>query len=84
MSRTIQKSTRVLAVGRIEVDAPELAEGTTVQVIIAASDSRTTSASESQQSLADFLRSLPPSKRTLEEWEQFDREFRQERDSWDR
>jgi len=33
--------------------------------------------------MLNFFRSLPASKRTPEEWEAFDREFRAERDAWE-
>jgi hypothetical protein len=77
---TIHVKTRVLAGNRIEVKAEGLREGEDVEVTIkpmVRPQGRT-------QDIVDFIRSLPPSSKTPQEWEQFEREFQAERDSWDR
>jgi len=76
----------VLAGNRIEIPTPELPEGTAVEVTITAPEASelTPPVPPAGQSLLDFFESLPPSERTLEEWDEFDREFRRERDAWDR
>lgn len=71
---TVQKRTTVLPGNRIELHVPEFEVGETVSVRIDVPVS---------QKMLDFLRSLPPSQRTEEEWDQFDKDFRAERDAWD-
>ncbi len=80
MATTLRVSTKVLPGNRIEVPTPELAEGQTVNVLIVPEGATT----EPRQTVLDFLNSLPPGRRSPEEWEAFEREFQEERNSWDR
>jgi hypothetical protein len=86
MGQTLRMKTQVLAGSRIELIAPGLPEGATVDITIEANPALIPpeNARGGEQSLLDFLESLPPSDRTLEEWAEFDRQFRRERDEWDR
>ncbi len=80
MKPALHATTTVLPGKKIEVDATELREGQAVDVfVIVRSDEP-----RNQPSLADFLESLPPSNRTKQEWDEFEREFQAERDAWDR
>ncbi len=74
--------TRVLPGKRIEITAPELSEGQNVEVTIRMHAAQPVASPK--PGLLDFLNSLAPSKRTPQEWEEFDREFQRERDAWDR
>lgn len=76
----LHATTKVLPGKRIEIDAADLREGQSVDVFVVARPDET----HHRHSLADFLESLPPSNRTKEEWQEFEREFQAERDAWDR
>ena len=78
---TIHMKTKVLAGNRIEVSAEGLREGEDVEVTIKKSDQPV---ERSYKDIVEFIRSLPPSKKALQEWDEFEKEFQQERDSWDR
>jgi hypothetical protein len=80
---TIQLHTTVLPGGRIELVSPELPVGQPVTVTIAVKEP-TAPPPLTRQNLLEWLDSLPPSDKTAEEWEQFERDFQAERDSWDR
>jgi hypothetical protein len=79
---TVHVRTRVLPGNKVEVTANGLREGQDVEVTI-----RPLTKNEragGQGGILDFIDSLPPSRKTPEEWAQFEREFQEERDSWDR
>ncbi len=82
MTSPIQMVTRVLPGNRLEISSPELREGESVEVTIRP----VTSGAQSKPTVGilDLLESFTPSHRTPEEWEEFDRQFRAERDAWDR
>ena len=75
---TLTFTTTVLPGGEIRVSAPQLAEGQTVTVAEQAPRPTLT-----KENLVEGLQSLPSTK-TPEEWEQFERDFQEERNSWDR
>ena len=79
MQSTLRISTRVLSGGKIEVDAPGLAEGQAVQVIVLVPDT----ADLLKKSAFDLIESFPPGPRSAPTWEEFEREFQEERNSWD-
>jgi hypothetical protein len=85
MQAALKVKTTVLPGRRIEFTTPELPEGTDVELIVLP-ELPTPLPSEMRQyaSAAEYLDSLPPIQRTPEEWEQIEREFREERDAWDR
>ncbi|HZO89524.1 MAG TPA: hypothetical protein VFB38_14445 [Chthonomonadaceae bacterium] len=67
---------------RIEITSPELPEDSEVELIIMLPEP----AGEPARTFPDviaFLDSLTPIQRTSQEWAEVEREFRQERDSWD-
>jgi hypothetical protein len=74
---TIHVKTRVLAGNRIEVKAEGLREGEDVEVTIKPVEGHLARTRD----IVDFIKSLPPSSKTPQEWEQFETEFREERDS---
>ena len=78
MPATRRITTTVLPGGRIEVEAPGLLAGQSVDVLVLPRSSKA-----QRKSFWEFLQALP-SRRTLKEWEQFERHFQAERDSWDR
>ena len=78
-----QSMTRVLPGGQITVTEPTLREGQLVEVIVMPRDGETAMAAGGQGVL-DFLNSLPKVERPAEYWEEREREFQAERDSWDR
>ena len=78
----IRLTTRVLPGKRIQVTAPELAEGEDVELIVLRPEGA--AAPEEPQGVLDWLQSLPPMQRTTEEWAEIERAFQEERGSWDR
>ncbi|HMB96800.1 MAG TPA: hypothetical protein VKK61_12230 [Tepidisphaeraceae bacterium] len=76
---TVHVKTQVLPGNRIEVTAADLKVGQDVEVTIQPIQSN----SKSTGGILDFIDSLPPGTKTAEEWEAFEREFQQERNSWD-
>lgn len=71
--------TTILPGHRIELSAPELPEGQTVEVII-----RQPSNDVERCSMLDLLKSLPSGPRSFPTWQEVERHLQQERDSWDR
>jgi len=78
----IRLTTRVLPGKRIQVTAPELAEGEDVELIVLRPEGA--AAPQEPQGVWDWLQSLPPVQRTAKEWGEVEREFQEERESWDR
>ena len=76
--------TQVLPGGRIELTAPELPEGGTVEVIVVLPGPAGPSAERLSEGVLDILASLPPGPRLFKTPEEADRYLRQERDSWDK
>ena len=77
---TIRVQTTVLPGQKIEIATPQLRAGLNVEVTINVPDG---AGRQSQPSILEFIRSLPESRRTAEEWEEYDRQFQAERDAWD-
>ena len=87
MQSALRKTTRVLPGGLVTISDPQLKEGQTVEVIVLAQPA--TSSSEQGKtagavSVLDFLDSLPKFEQPPGYWEEREREFQRERDSWDR
>ncbi len=78
-----QSTTRVLPDGQITVTEPNLREGQIVRVIVMPRDGEPAPA-PGAPGVLDFLNSLPRVERSAEYWEEREREFQAERDSWDR
>jgi hypothetical protein len=81
MQAALRLKTRVLPGGRIEVIDPELPENADVEVIVMFPEE--TEAPRPFKDVVEFLDSLTPVQRTPEEWAQVEREFQEERSSWD-
>ncbi len=79
MANEIRVRSVVLPGGRVAVTVPWLPTGQTVEVVVTVPED-----APPPMGIADWLRSLPPSTRTPEEWEEFERQFQEERNSWDR
>ena len=82
MATTIHVQTTVLPGGRIEIVSPEFPVGQAVQVTITVPEVKP--AGTRRLGVLDLIRSLPPSSKSAEEWEQFEKDFQEERNSWDR
>jgi len=82
MSATVRMTTTVLPGHKIEITAPELPVGGTVEVTVTVPTPA--AVAPDRQALKEFLDSRPPFRKTAEEWEQFERDFQEERNSWDR
>lgn len=82
MSAPIRVRAVVQPGGKVEITAPELQPGQTVDVLV------TVPATErpplTRENLLAWLDSLPPSSKTAEEWKQFERDFQEMRNEWDR
>jgi hypothetical protein len=81
MQAALRLKTRVLPGGRIEVTDPELPENADVELIVMLPEE--TEAPQEFKDVLEFLDSLTPVQRTPAEWAQVEREFQQERNSWD-
>ncbi len=80
MAKAYKLVTTVLPGHRIEVTAPEVEVGRKVELIVR----EQVQDSEGRMSILDYLESLPPRSHTPEEWAEIERQFQEERDSWDR
>lgn len=80
MQSVLRTKVTVLPGNRLEISAPELRQGETVEVIVLLPQV----VASGTQSAADFLESLPPGPRSYSRWEEFERRFQEERNSWDR
>lgn len=70
--------------GAIVLDTPaSLPEGMRVEVRLATAPPPNEVDRKSDFDLVAFLDSIPASKRTLEEWAEYDRQFQAERNAWD-
>jgi hypothetical protein len=83
MSAPIRVRATVLPGGKLEIISPALPVGQSVEVTITLPDT-SRPAVPPQQGIYDFLQSLPPGPRSAESWEEIERQFQEERDSWDR
>lgn len=77
---TVHLKTRVLPGKRIEVSNEGLAEGQDVEVTITPVPSDQQSKT---QGLMELIDSFPPGPHSAPTWEEIERQFREERDSWD-
>jgi hypothetical protein len=80
MATAVKVRTRVLPGHRVEFSAPELVEGGEVEVIALQDEP---ARQEPVVSMIELRKTFPQRRLTDEEWEQRDREFQEERDSWD-
>jgi hypothetical protein len=80
MQTALRMETTVLPGHRLEISAPELPEGATVEVIVVLPETPRAKFA----SALEFLESLPPGPRAFPTWEEYERHLREEKDSWDR
>lgn len=80
MAKPVKIRTTVLPGHRIEVVDLELAEGETVDLTIEPA----IGPEDQRPSVWEVLQSLPDPHHTPEEWEEIERQFQEERNSWDR
>jgi hypothetical protein len=80
MASAVHLQTAVGTGGRVEFVLPELPEGRMVEVFVVDTGKHQPSPNDG---LVAWLKSLTP-RRTLSEWAQFERDFQEERNSWDR
>lgn len=78
MESAIRVKARVLPGNRIEITAPELTEGEDIDVLLIVPAGATR-----QDSVVDFLDSLPHGPRRPQSWQEIDAAFNAERDAWD-
>ncbi len=76
----LHTTARVQPGSRIEITAPELKEGQDVDVFLIPRPSE----SQTRGSVLEFLDSLPPGPRSAPTWDDIERQFQEERDSWGR
>ena len=86
MATALVYSTRILPDRRIEISAPELPEQGEVEIIVVLPKENANGNGKATEfpDVVAFLDSLPGVKRTATEWEAIEREFQEERDSWER
>jgi len=86
MTPTLRLRSTVLPGNRVEFTAPELAEGTEVEIYVARVAMELTGLppAATHRGVADYLASLPPVRRSAAEWAQIEEEFQRERDAGDR
>ena len=83
MATTIHVQATVLPGGKLEIVSAELPVGQPVQVTITVPEV-SPATTPPGQGVYDFIQSLPPSSKTAEEWAQFEKDFQEEKNSWDR
>ncbi len=86
MQTALKLKAAILPGKRIEFTAPELPESGEVELIVMLPENTVPAPTEAgkTQGVWDYIQSLPPVQRTPEEWAQVEREFQEERDSWER
>lgn len=75
-------TTRVGPGHEVEITAPELAEVETVEVFLVTT--RSTENAVRKRPMIEILGSMPPGPRSAHSWEEFERQFQEERHSWGR
>lgn len=77
MLTEIRLQAPVLPGSRVEIKVPELREGQVVEVLIRIPDEGNP---HKQRRVLDFLDALPP---VAQNWDEREREFQEERNSWE-
>jgi hypothetical protein len=80
MQSALRLETTVLPGHRLEVSAPELPEGATVEGFVVLPEQ----SGPRRRSMLDFLKSLPPGPLLFQTPEEAKRFIQEERDSWER
>ncbi len=84
MQTALKITTHVLPGHRLEIVAPELADGQRVEVSVVASEPSSLPGVEGRVSIWELIRTLPPGPRSAPTWEEIERNLQEDRDSWDR
>jgi hypothetical protein len=84
MATVIRVKATVLPGGRVEVTDPTLPVGQPVDVVVTVPQTAPGTPRPPGMGIADWLLTLPPGPRSADSWEEFERLFQEERDSWDR
>lgn len=86
MQAALRVTTRILPGRRIVIADPGLPEEGEVDVIVMLPESQSPSPNGTGQTLGvwDYIQSLPSGPRSAASWEEIERRFQEERDSWDR
>jgi hypothetical protein len=80
MQTTLRMETTILPGHRLEISSPEFPEGATVEVTVVVREEP----KPQRISMLEFLESLPPGPRSYPTWDEFEKAFQEERNSWDR
>ena len=80
MQSALHITTKVLPGNKIEITAPELAEGTDVEVFLVLS----APPEPRLRSVLEFLDSLPAGPRSSKTWTEIEQHMQEERNSWER
>ena len=78
MENALHIKTSVPPDKRIEIPVPDFDAGTPIDVFLVASQDPT----PSNQSVLEYLESLPPGPRLSDSWEEIEESLRAERESW--
>ncbi|MBY0229474.1 MAG: hypothetical protein K2W96_09365 [Gemmataceae bacterium] len=81
MRAALKLESKVLPGHRLEITAPDLPEGETVEVIVVLPTKPET---KRFASALDFLESLPPGPRPFKTWEEYEQFLKEEKDAWER
>ncbi len=86
MQAALRVTTRVLPGNRVEIVAPELIEGDSVEVFVVMPEAAAKSQPKAQKlgSIWELIQSLPPGPRSASTWEEIERSLQEDRASWDR
>ncbi len=84
MQTALKITTHVLPGHRVEIVAPELADGQRVEVSVVASEPASSPGAEGRTSIWELIQTLPPGPRSASTWEEIERNLQEDRDSWDR
>ena len=79
MAKAVKVKTTVQPGHRVEFTAPELADGSEVEIIALVAEP-----AAARASMLELRKTFPPRRLTDEEWAERDREFQAERDAWER
>ncbi|NSW79697.1 MAG: hypothetical protein HPY54_11755 [Chthonomonadetes bacterium] len=81
MQTALRIHTVVLPGHRVEFTVPELQEGERVEIIVLPSGDQPCTA---RQSMLELVQALPQGPRSGKTWEEAERDFQEERNSWHR
>ncbi len=84
MQTALKITTHILPGHRLEIVAPELAEGQPVEVFVVASEPAPAPKAEGRTSIWELIQTLPPGPHSASTWEEIERNLQEDRDAWDR